>query len=86
MANLDESEIARLIAAIPPAPEAWVEAAQRLPAARAALDSLVARAESSVRKREAIIRDLEAALRAEGIAPSPALTAELRVRLNELLR
>ncbi|HTU30421.1 MAG TPA: hypothetical protein VMF07_13645 [Solirubrobacteraceae bacterium] len=82
MPDFDESQIARLLAALPPAPDAWVHAAQQLPAARAALDTLVARAETSVEARESTLRDLEAALEAEGLAPEPAVVAELLARLN----
>ena len=41
----DEERIGRLLRLLPPAPEGWVRAAQELPAARAMLDELVARAE-----------------------------------------
>jgi hypothetical protein len=59
-----------------------VRAAQELPAARSALDDLAARAEADAELRRRILDDLEAALAAEGVAPSSALLAELRVRLS----
>ena len=43
--SLPEERLAALLAFLPPAPEAWVEAAKQLPAARAQLDGIVARAE-----------------------------------------
>lgn len=72
-----------LLRFLPPAPEGWVRAAQELPAARAALDDLVARAVADAELRRRILNDLEAALAAEGVEPSSALLAELRVRLND---
>ncbi|MEA2155095.1 MAG: hypothetical protein QOE11_1235 [Solirubrobacteraceae bacterium] len=41
--NLTEEHIARLIAALPPAPQSWVQAAQQLPSARAAIESASSR-------------------------------------------
>ena len=72
-----------LLRFLPPAPEGWVRAAQELPAARATLDDLVARAVADAELRRRILNDLEAALAAEGVEPSSALLAELRVRLND---
>jgi len=46
MTAYDEHRLAELIKALPPAPEAWVEAAQELPLARGRLDDIVARAEA----------------------------------------
>ena len=45
MNGFTEERIGRLLRLLPPAPTAWVRAAQELPVARAALDELVARAE-----------------------------------------
>jgi hypothetical protein len=79
----DEERIAALIAALPPAPEAWVRAAQELPAARRALDHIVARAEADIEFRKALIADLEAALAAEGYEPAEQELEELKRRLAE---
>ena len=78
----DEERLAALISALPPAPEAWVRAAQELPAARASLDEIVARAEADAAFRAIVLEDLEAALRAEGYEPASPLVAELRRRLS----
>ena len=78
----DEERLAHLISALPPAPEGWVRAAQELPAARAGLDQIVARAEADAAFRAIVLEDLEAALRAEGQEPAPPLVAELRRRLS----
>jgi len=81
--SYDEERLGELLRLLPAAPEAWVRAAQELPAARAALDTLVGRAEADAAERERIVADLEAALAAEGVEPSSPLLAELRVRLSE---
>jgi hypothetical protein len=79
--SYDEEKLGELLRRLPPAPQGWVEAAQELPTARAALDDLVARAEADAELRRRILNDLEAALAAEGVEPSSALLAELRTRL-----
>ena len=81
--SYDEEKLGKLLRFLPPAPEGWVRAAQELPAARAALDDLVARAVADVELRRRILNDLEATLAAEGVEPSSALLAELRVRLTD---
>jgi hypothetical protein len=78
----DEERIAKLIGSLPPAPEAWVQAAQELPFARKQLDDVVARAEADLAFREALIADLEAALRHEGYEPESLPLDELRRRLD----
>jgi hypothetical protein len=77
-----EERLAELLRLLPDPPEAWVRAAQELPRARAALDTLVARAEADAAERERIVADLEAALVAEGIEPRSPLLTELRERLS----
>jgi hypothetical protein len=81
MSAYDIERLARLIGMLPPAPEAWVRAAQELPAARRELDQLVARAEADAEFRAGLLADLEAALEAEGVEPTRPLLAELRRRL-----
>jgi hypothetical protein len=80
--SYDEEHLGGLLRRLPPAPEGWMQAAQELPAALAALDGLVARAEADAELRRRILADLEAALAAEGIEPSSALLAQLSTRLS----
>ena len=80
--NYDEEQIGRLLRLLPPAPQAWVLAAQELPAARAALDELVARAEQDVAFRRELEADLERALAAAGYEGSPSVVSRLH-RLRE---
>jgi hypothetical protein len=82
MSNYDEERLARLIGALPPAPEAWVRAAQELPIARTQLDEIVARAEADVAFRERLIADLEEALELEGYERDPAVVEALRIRFK----
>jgi hypothetical protein len=80
--DLPEETLAMLLGLLPPAPEAWVAAAKQLPAAREQLDGLVERATRDADYRASLLRDLEQALRAEGIEPSPELQRELARRLT----
>ncbi|HSK16851.1 MAG TPA: hypothetical protein VK915_11870 [Gaiellaceae bacterium] len=82
MTSNDEQRLAELIRALPPAPEAWVEAAQEIPLARATLDGIVAKAEADIAFRDALVTDLEAALRLEGYEPNMLPLDELRRRLD----
>jgi hypothetical protein len=82
MTAFGEERLARLISALPPAPEGWVRAAQELPFARTEIDEIVARAEADAAFRSRLIADLEAALEAEGYERDPAILAALRVRLK----
>jgi hypothetical protein len=81
--DLTEPALGRLIAGLPPAPEAWVAAAQQLPAARRAIDTLAERACVDIQDRRMILRDLESALEAQGVKPRDELVQELRSRLSE---
>jgi hypothetical protein len=76
-----EERLGALLRILRPAPKAWVEAAQELPAARKALDEIVARAESDLAFRAALIADLEAALQQAGYEPGPRLVDGLRAYL-----
>ncbi len=81
MSNYDEERLAELLAGLPPAPVAWVQAAQELPLARAQLDELVMRAEADAAFRAQVLADLETALDAAGVEPRPAVVESLRRRL-----
>ena len=82
MNAFDEERLARLIQALPPAPEAWVRAAQELPPARRQVDQIVGRAEADLEFRQRLVADLEAALAAEGYERDPKVIEELRVRFK----
>lgn len=78
----DIEQLADLLRALPPAPEAWVRAAQELPSARRGLDEILARAEADAAFRQALVDDLESALERAGFLPDPPLVDALRERLS----
>ena len=80
----DEEQLALRLRMLPPAPEGWVRAAQELPAARATLDELVARAEQDAAFRLQLRADLERAVAAAGYEPSPFIVSRLRRLLEEV--
>lgn len=79
----EEERIAELISALPPVPRGWVQAAQELPAARAQLDQIVARAEADAAFRQALVADLYATLEQEGYEPPRRVVEELRRLLDQ---
>jgi hypothetical protein len=82
MSAYDEDRLAELIAALRPAPEGWVQAAQELPFARRDLDTIVRRAEEDAAFRQELIANLEATLAREGYEPERPLVDELRRRFS----
>jgi hypothetical protein len=80
--HYDEARLAELLRMLPPAPQGWVIAAQELPRVRRELDDIVERAVADANFRQALIADLEAALRAEGYEPEAMPLDELRRRLD----
>jgi len=81
MTTYDEERLGELLRLLPPAPPGWIEAAQELPRARAELDALVERAEQDAAFRQALVDDLETALRAAGVEPRRSVVEHLRSRL-----
>ena len=77
-----EERIAELLRALPAPPMGWVEAAKELPTARGELDTIVERSERDAQFRALVLADLEQALRAEGVEPTPAVVALPRRRLE----
>jgi hypothetical protein len=83
MSAFNEDTLAELIAVLPPAPQAWVRAAQELPLARTEIDEIVARAEADAEFRQALIADLESTLAQEGYEPERPLLDALRRRFAD---
>ena len=54
----DEERVAELLRTLPPAPEAWVKAAQELPRARQEINEIAARVEADKEFRAAVTADL----------------------------
>ena len=79
----DEERLGELLSSLPPAPEAWVKAAQNLPIARKGVDEIVERAEDDEEYRRRVIEDPKAALEeAEVVAHIDAIEI-LRRRLDK---
>jgi hypothetical protein len=81
LTDYDSERLGVLIGALPVAPKGWTRAAQELPQARRGIDDLIARAEADAEFRARVVADLESALAAEGVTPSPPILAALRERL-----
>jgi hypothetical protein len=81
--HYDEERLAKLLRALPPAPQGWVRAAQELPRVRRELDDIVERAVADAEFRKTLIADLEAALRSEGYEPDAIPLDELRKRISD---
>jgi hypothetical protein len=79
----DEERLAELLRTLPPAPEGWVRAAQELPRSRRELDGIVARAVADQAFHQALVDDLERALREVGYEPESLPLEELRRRLRD---
>ena len=79
----DEVRLAELLHELPPAPEAWVRAAQERPAVARAADHILALAEADAEFRRALLDDMEAALRGVGQEADPRVVETLRRRLPE---
>jgi hypothetical protein len=79
----NEERLARLLAMLPPAPEAWVEAAAAGPAFQRAIDQVLSLAEVDATFRAELLDDLDAALERAGVEPNPAVRAAVRSRLTD---
>lgn len=80
--SYDVERLAELIRTLPPAPVAWVRAAQELPLQRKTLDDIVERCRADGEYRKRVIADLEAAIADVGLEPAERVVAELRERLS----
>ena len=80
--SYDEQRLADLIRTLPPAPSAWVRAAQELPLQRRSLDDIVERCRADAEYRARVIADLETAIADVGLEPVERVVAELRERLS----
>jgi hypothetical protein len=83
MTTYDEQRLAELLRLLPPAPSAWVSAAQELPLLQQGLGELLERVEADAEFRRRLVADLEAALEAEGYDADPAVVEALRARLED---
>jgi hypothetical protein len=82
ISDISIEEIAQLIALLRPAPDAWVQAAQSLPALQRDLEPLVEQWQQDAAARAAVLADLEQALRAAGVAPDANALRYVRLSLE----
>jgi hypothetical protein len=78
----DEEKLGELLSALPPAPEAWVKAAQDIPLARRGLAEIVERADADEEYRRRVIEDPEAALEEADVIAHADMIEILRRRLD----
>lgn len=79
----DEERLGELLSSLPPAPEAWVKAAQNLPLARKGVDEIVERAEEDEAFRRRVIEDPKAALEEADVVAHMDAIEILRRRLDK---
>jgi len=82
MTEISVERIAELVALLPPAPQAWVEVAQSLPALQSDLGPLLAEWQADREARAAVLADIEQALRAEGVAADADTLRYVRLSLE----
>ena len=83
MAAHDEEKLGELLSALPPAPEAWVRAAQDLPLMRQGLGAIIERAESDDDYRRKVIEDPESALEEADVVAHSETIEILKKRLDQ---
>jgi len=81
MSGADEERLAELLRALPPAPGAWVEAAQEIPFARDEIAAILERAAADEEFRKAVAADPETTLASEGYDLDPAVVQAIQERL-----
>lgn len=83
MAGHDEEHLGELLSALPPAPDAWVQAAKRLPLTRERLDRIVERAATDDEYRRKVVADPEAALEEADVVAHAEAVDILRRKLDK---
>jgi hypothetical protein len=79
--QFDGETLGELLEELEPPPPAWSTAAKELPRLRRQFDEIVALAEADVSFRDAMLADLESALRNAGYEPRRELVSRLRSHL-----
>jgi hypothetical protein len=83
MAAYNEEKLGEILSALPPAPEAWVKAAQELPLMQQGLAQIVERADADEDYRRKVIEDPEAALEEADVVAHADAIEILRRRLDK---
>ena len=79
----DEERLGDLLSALPPAPEAWIRAAQEIPQAKQGVDEIVERAEADEDFRRHVVADPESALEEADVVAHSFTVEMLRRRLGK---
>lgn len=82
MPRYDEEKLGEILSALPPAPEAWVKAAQEIPVAQQVVEEIVERADADEQYRRRVIEDPEAALQEADVVAHSETIEILRRRLE----
>jgi hypothetical protein len=83
MTSYDEEQLGELLSALPPAPEAWVEAAKQVPQMREKVDKIVERAKADDEYRRKVVADPEAALEEADVVAHGEAVEILRRKLEK---
>ncbi len=83
MATYDEEKLGEILGALPPAPEAWLRAAQDLPLMRQGLAEIVQRADADKEYRRRVIENPEAVLEEADVVAHADAVEILRRRLDK---
>ena len=83
MAAYNEEQLGEILSALPPAPEAWVRAAQNLPVVQQGLEQIVERAEADEDYRRRVIEDPAAVLEEAEVVAHADTVEILRRRLDD---
>lgn len=81
--SYDEESLGELLSSLPPAPEAWVKAAQEAPLARRRLDEIVERARADDNYRRRVVADPGWALEAADVVAHAENIEIIRKSLEE---
>ncbi len=82
MTAYDEEQLGDLLSALPPAPEAWVEAAKNAPFARRQLEEILERARADEEFRRRLVADPERALEEADVVAHAENIEIIRKRLD----
>ena len=81
--SYNEERLGEILSGLPPAPEAWVAAAQDIPGAQERIDGIVERADADEAFRRRVIEDPETALEEADVVAHSETIEILRRRLDD---
>ena len=81
--SYNEEQLGELLNVLPPAPDAWVQAAKELPLARQRLEQIVERAKADESYRRHVVGDPETALEQAEVVAHAQNVEIIRRRLDD---